>query len=177
MNKVINKISTLTVSILLLIGISGCESRGDIKIPLEPIGIESQSNKKMATVVFYRSNDHLGLMQFSPITIRVDSPSMAFVSEDTDTNFILRASRSEYMSNTYTPGVHTFSVGDIMSQVANLKASKTYYLAQTFHLGGITGIQFRTKQDFLESVENAKQIEYTGEKCNSWSGCTTRLVN
>ena len=177
MNRTIKKPLTLLISMLLLIDLTGCVSRGDTKNPLNPIGAKSQADKKMSTVIFYRSNDHFGLFKFNTISVYVDSNSMSFVSKDTDTNFVLEASRSEYMSNKYTPGVHTFSMKNIASQTANLKAGQTYYLAVSFHIAGIAGLQFRTKENFLESTKIAKKIKYTGGKCDAFWGCPTQVVN
>jgi hypothetical protein len=177
MNSALKTSLIFLFSIILLSNLTGCASRGDIKNPLNPVGVLSQTDKEMATVVFYRSNDHLGLLNTDVLIVSVDDISMSIASEDTDPNFYLEANRKEYMSNEYTAGVHTFSFGPVFPQTAELEAGKTYYLAVSFHLGGTKGLQFRTKENFLESTKNAKQIEYTGEKCNGWSGCPKQVVN
>ena len=177
MNRILKISLTLLISTLFLINLTGCATRGDIKNPLDPVGVKSQTDKEMATVVFYRSNDHLGLLNFDSLGVKVDDIAAGMVSEDTDPNSLLYASRSKYMANKYTPGTHTFSFGPFFAQTANLEAGKTYYLATSFHLGGTKGLQFRTKENFLKSTKNAKQIEHTGEKCNAWSGCPTQVVN
>ena len=176
MNRILKISLTLLISTLFLINLTGCATRGDIKNPLDPVGVTSQTDKEMATVVFYRSNDHLGIVQdfLTPIVVQVDSISVGLVT-NLDPNFYLEASRSTYMSNKYTPGTHTFSFGPFFAQTANLEAGKTYYLATTYHLGGTKGLQFRTKENFLKSTKKAKQIEYKG-KCDIW-GCPTQVVN
>ena len=178
MNRILKISLTLLISTLFLINLTGCATRGDIKNPLDPVGVTTQTDKEMSTVVFYRSNDHFGLLNFDSLTVTVDSIAVAgWVTEDTDPNLYLDASRSKYMANKFTPGTHTFSFGPFFAQTANLEAGKTYYLATSFHLGGTKGLQFRTKENFLKSTKNAIQIEHTGGKCNGWSGCPTQAVN
>ena len=176
MNLVLKTFVTLIISTLLLINLTGCAAKGTIENPIDLVGVKSQTDKEMATVVFYRSKDHLGILNFDELYVKVDDISAGMMTEDTDPNFYLEASRSEYMSNEYTSGMHTFSVGPFFAQTVNLEAGKTYYLATSFHLGGTKGLQFRTKEDFLKSTKNAKQIEYTGEKCSQWSGCPKQVV-
>ena len=112
----------------------------------------------------------------------MDDPSLGLVSEDTDPNFLLQANMEfthrEYMSNKYTPGKHTFSLGPLFVQTVNLEAGRTYYLAADKDLLlGVISLRFRTYEDFIKRTKNAKQIEHTGEKCNVWSGCPTQVVN
>ena len=175
MNRILKISLTLLISTLFLINLTGCATRGDIKNPLDPVGVTTQTDKEMATVVFYRSNDWLGTFNFDPLGVKVDSISASFNVSDLYPNFYLEASRSTYMSNKYTPGTHTFSFGPFFAQTANLEAGKTYYLAATFHAGATKGLQFRTKENFLKSTKKAKQIEYKG-KCDIW-GCPTQVVN
>ena len=179
MNRMLKTSLTLIFSLILLTNLTGCAS-GDIKTPLNPIGMKNQTDKEMSTVVFYLGSGFGAFDFFETQTVKVDDPSLGLVSEDTDPNFLLQANMEfthrEYMSNQYTPGIHTFSFGPFFAQTANLEAGKTYYLATSFHLGGTKGLQFRTKENFLKSTKNAKQIEYTGEKCNGWSGCPIQYV-
>ena len=174
MNQMLKTFVTLIISMLLLINLTGCVAKGSIENPIDLVGVKSQTDKEMATVVFYRSNDHFGLLNFDSLVIQVDSISVGLLT-DLDPNFYLEASRSKYMSNKYTPGTHTFSFGPFFAQTAKLEAGKTYYLATSFHLGGTKGLQFRTKENFLKSTKKAKQIEYKG-KCDIW-GCPTQIVN
>ena len=171
---------TLIISTLLLINLTGCVAKGSIENPIDLVGVKSQTDKEMATVVFYRSKDHFGVLNFDELAVKVDDISVGMMSEDTDPNFYLEASRSEYMSNTYMPGIHTFSLGPIWVQTVDLEAGKTYYLAVSFYPGGwlidgTKGLEFRTKGNFLKSTTTASQIEYSGEKCDAWS-CPTQLV-
>ena len=172
MNRILKISLTLLISTLFLINLSGCATRGDIKNPLDPVGVTTQTDKEMSTVVFYRSNDHFGLLQnfLTPLVVKVDDISVGMNPKSW-----LMASRSTYMANKYTPGTHTFSFGPFFAQTANLEAGKTYYLATSYHLGGTKGLQFRTKENFLKSTKKAKQIEYKG-KCDIW-GCPTQIVN
>tara|TARA_B100000795_G_C22603173_1_gene362077 strand:- start:120 stop:668 length:549 start_codon:yes stop_codon:yes gene_type:complete len=174
---------TLIISTLFLINLSGC-ANGNIKEPLKPVGVKSQTDEKLSTVVFYRSDDSFGTLDFGATTAKVDDVSAwgfgILSEEDAYPNFYLKASRSEYMSNTYMPGIHTFSLGPIWVQTVDLEAGKTYYLAVSFYPGGwlidgTKGLEFRTKGNFLKSTTTASQIEYSGEKCDAWS-CPTQLV-
>jgi|TARA_B110000238_G_C15907340_1_gene344665 hypothetical protein len=172
---------TIIVSTLLLTNLTGC-ANGNTKDPLKPVGVKSQTDKKLSTVVFYRSDDSFGSLDFGEITAKVDDVSAGIMSEDSNPNFYLEASRSEYMSNTYMPGIHTFSLGPLWVQTVDLEAGKTYYLAVAFYPGGYLidgtrGLEFRTKENFLKSTTTASQIEYTGEKCSQWSGCPKQVVN
>ena len=106
---------------------------------------------------------------------------MGFASEDTDPKFLLQANKEfthrEYMSNKYTPGKHTFSLGPLFVQTVNLEAGRTYYLAVDKDLLlGVRSLRFRTYEDFIKWTKNAKQIEFTGEKCDGWSGCPMQDV-
>ena len=97
---------TIIVSTLLLTNLTGC-ANGNTKDPLKPVGVKSQTDNKLSTVVFYRSDDSFGSLDFGEITAKVDDVSVGIMSEDSNPNFYLEASRSEYMSNTYMPGIHS----------------------------------------------------------------------
>ena len=79
--------------------------------------------------------------------------------------------------NKYTPGKHTFSLGPLFVQTVNLEAGRTYYLAaEKDILLGVRSLRFRTYDNFIKWTKNAKQIEFTGEKCDGWSGCPMQDV-
>ena len=119
MNRTFKGSLTLIISMILLTNLTGCAS-GDIKTPLNPIGMKNQTDKEMSTVVFYLGSGFGFLDVFEILTVKVDDPSLGLVSEDTDPNFLLQASKEfthrEYMSNKYTPGKHTFSLGPLFVQ-------------------------------------------------------------
>ena len=52
MNRTFKAFLTLIISMILLTNLTGCAS-GDIKTPLNPIGMKNQTDKEMSTVVFY----------------------------------------------------------------------------------------------------------------------------
>jgi hypothetical protein len=179
MKKVIKIFLMLVISMPLLTSIGGCTSAGDIKNPLTPIGTLKEANKKTATVKFYRSSDNFGIFKTSDYRISIDRDTvygMSF-SKDTDTNKFMETNRSVYMSRELEPGVHTFYLNAINEKIATLEAGRTYYLSVSFHIGGLEGLSFRTKEDFLKETLESSLIEYTGKGCNSWDGCPTRVVN
>ena len=51
----------------------------------------------------------------------------------------------------------------------------TYYLCITFSIGGIAGLEFRTKQDFLEETKGDNQVKLIGE-WSDWDGYKTEIV-
>ena len=180
MNRILKASLTLIISMTLLTNLTGCAS-GDIKTPLTPIGVKNQTDKGMATVVFYLGSGFGIYDLFETLTVKVDDPNMGLVSEDTDPNFLLQASREmtlrKYMSNQYTPGKHTFSFGNLFVQTVDLEAGRTYYLAAEKELLiGVKSLKFRTYDNFIKWTKNAKQIEFTGEKCDGWAGCPVQDV-
>ena len=56
MNRTFKAFLTLIISMILLTNLTGCAS-GDIKTPLNPIGMKNQTDKEMSTVVFYLGSD------------------------------------------------------------------------------------------------------------------------
>ena len=180
MNRTFKGSLALIISMILLTNLTGCAS-GDIKTPLNPIGMKNQTDKEMSTVIFYLGSGFGAFDFFETLTVKVDDPSMGLVSEDTNPKFLLQANKEltlrEYMSNKYTPGKHTFSLGPLFVQTVNLEAGRTYYLAaEKDILLGVRSLRFRTYDNFIKWTKNAKQIEFTGEKCDGWSGCPMQDV-
>ena len=168
----------LAISAPFLVGVSGCVSSGDIKNQLTPIGTLKSANKETATVYFYRSSDHFGILQFEDFGVLIDTKfKWELASEDTDISNTMITNRSTYMTKELEPGVHNFYHGELFSNVvANLEAGRTYYLAVAFHVGGVSSLEFRTRDNFLAETKNSKLMEWTG-KCTSDEGCPRRLVN
>jgi hypothetical protein len=177
MNKLM-KILMLIISIPLLASIGGCVSSGDIKNPLTPIGTLKDTNKGTATVYFYRSSDHFGIFQLVDFGVLIDTKfKWELPSEDTDISNKMVTNRSTYMTKELEPGVHNFYHGELFSNVvADLEAGRAYYLAVAFHVGGISSLEFRTRDNFLAETKDSKLMEWTG-KCSSDKGCPRRLVN
>ena len=80
MNQMLKTFLTLIISTLLLINLTGC-ANGNTKDPLKPVGVKSQTDKKLSTVVFYRSDDSFGSLDFGEITAKVDDVSAGIMSE------------------------------------------------------------------------------------------------
>ena len=177
MKKIIKLLLTLIISVTALTTITGCTSAGDIKNPVNPIGTYKNDSKNTATVKFYRSSDHFGLLQFNDYVTLIDkSMSEKFVSDKTNPSDRMLTNREFYMSKEIAPGVHSFLMTPVAEQVARLEAGNVYYLAVSFHIGGLAGLQFRTRDDFLEAAASSKLVEWTG-KCSAIWGCPTKIVN
>ena len=177
MKKFIKLLLTLVVSVSLLGGISGCTSSGDIKNPLTPIGTLKNTNKETATVYFYRSSDPFGVLEMQDLSVLVDKEyERKLASDDTDPSSIMLTNRSEYMSKELEPGVHKFWHSPYSETTVSLEAGRTYYLSVAFYVGGFSGLEFRTRDDFLKEISDSKLIEWTG-KCSKDEGCPTRVVN
>ena len=166
----------LTIAFSAILG--GCASSGNLKSPLTPVGSTINSDKEVATVYFYRSTDHFGMLVFDDLYVLIDKEfKFGIASDETDTGSMMLTNRSSHMLKKLKPGVHEFYIGGVFSKaIASLEAGKTYYLAVSFHPGGISGLQFRTRSDFVEATKKSRLVEWSG-KCNFVSGCSTKIVN
>jgi hypothetical protein len=156
--------------------LSGCAvSRGNLENPvLIPSTQSLATDNKKATVKFYRSSDHFGLLQFSDYTVFTDY-EIGKYEDGFNVDEMMLANRTKYTIKTFTPRIYSFSFMNLLNrgifkQTANLEEGKIYYLAVSFHLGGIAGLEFRTKDEFDRDTEGDIQIEFTGE-CTYWKGC------
>lgn len=157
--------------------LSGCAvSRGTLENPaLIPSTEFSAIDNKKATVKFYRSSDNLGLLQFNDYFVITDYEAGKY-EDGYNVDEVMIANRSNYTVKTFTPGIHWFSFRGMSKQTANLEAGKIYYLAVSFHFGGIAGLEFRTQDEFDKDTEGDLQIELTGE-CDFWTGCDYREID
>ena len=83
----------------------------------------------------------------------------------------MTADRNHYSVETITPGIHWFSMGiaKIAKQTVLLEAGKVYYLAVSFVVGGLQGLEFRTQKEFIKDTEGDTQIELI--KCDVGKNC------
>jgi len=165
--KIIKYILAILVCFALL---NGCV-RGTLNKPLLIPSTPSIDNEK-ATVKFYRSSDSLGLLTFTPVTVQID-----FDQKNNNFSDLMKlgksmtADRNHYSVETITPGIHWFSMGiaKIAKQTVLLEAGKVYYLAVSFLVGGLQGLEFRTQKEFIKDTEGDTQIELI--KCDSGRNC------
>ena len=163
-------------SIIICLILSGCAvNRGSHEEPeLIPSTQSLAANSDKATVKFYRSSDHFGVLQFGDYFVIADYKAGKY-KDGYNVDEVMMANRRNYTVKKFTPGVHWFSFRGMSKQTVNLKAGKIYYLAVSFHLGGIAGLEFRTKDEFDKDTEGDLQIEFTGE-CGFWKGCDYREI-
>lgn len=157
--------------------LSGCaSSRGSLEAPASIPSTQSLAvDNKKATVKFYRSSDGFGVMQFQDYFVITDYEAGKH-DDGYNVDEVMIANRSNYTVKTFSPGVHWFSFRGMSKQTVNLEAGKVYYLAVSFHVGGIAGLEFRTKDEFDKDTEGDLQIEFTGE-CDFWKGCDYREID
>ena len=165
--KIIKYILAILVCFALL---NGCV-RGTLNKPLLIPSTPSIDNEK-ATVKFYRSSDSFGFLSITPVTVQID-----FDQKNNNFRDLLKlgksmtADRNHYSVETITPGIHWFSMGiaKIAKQTVLLEAGKVYYLAVSFLVGGLQGLEFRTQKEFIKDTEGDTQIELI--KCDSGKNC------
>lgn len=147
--------------------ISGCVTRGEASKPLTPIGTDQSEKTELAIINFYRSTDAFGLLQFI-MTYGVVATDPEGFSEkyDQDYSRIWIADRSLHSSIGIKPGTYNFRFRgmsaqvshDFSSQIAKVEAGKSYYLAVSFSVGGVAGLEFRDKQDFDNATKNTERV-------------------
>ena len=165
--KIIKYILAILVCFALL---NGCV-RGTLNKPLLIPSTPSIDNEK-ATVKFYRSSDSFGLLRFTPVTVQID-----FDQKNNNFSDLMKlgksmtADRNHYSVETITPGIHWFSMGisGLAKQTVLLEAGKVYYLAVSFVVGGLQGLEFRTQKEFIKDTEGDTQIELI--KCDFGKNC------
>ena len=165
--KIIKYILAILVCFALL---NGCV-RGTLNKPLLIPSTPSIDNEK-ATVKFYRSSDSFGLLTITPVVVQID-----FDQKNNNFRDLLKlgksmaADRNHYSVETITPGIHWFSMGiaSLAKQTVLLEAGKVYYLAVSFHVGGLQGLEFRTQKEFIKDTEGDTQIELI--KCDFGKNC------
>ena len=165
--KIIKYILAILVCFALL---NGCV-RGTLNKPLLIPSTPSIDNEK-ATVKFYRSSDFSGLLTITPMVVQID-----FDQKNNNFSDLLKlgksmtADRNHYSVETITPGIHWFSMGisGLAKQTVLLEAGKVYYLAVSFLVGGLQGLEFRTQKEFIKDTEGDTQIELI--KCDSGKNC------
>lgn len=150
--------------------LNGCAvSRGKPESPLLVPSVKAIDYSNKATVKFYRSSDHFGLLQFNDYFVITDYESGKY-ENGYNVDEVMLANRSNFSVKTFPPGIHWFSFRGRSKQTVNLEAEKIYYLAVSFHLFGIAGLEFRGQEEFEKDTEGDSQIEFTGE-CDFWTGC------
>ena len=165
--KIIKYILAILVCFALL---NGCV-RGTLNKPLLIPSTPSIDNEK-ATVKFYRSSDSFGLLTMTPVVVQIDFDKKDYNSTDLrKLGKSLTANRNHYSVETITPGIHWFSMGYgiLAKQTVLLEAGKVYYLAVSFVVGGLQGLEFRTQKEFIKDTEGDTQIELI--KCDSGKNC------
>ena len=148
--KIIKYILAILVCFALL---NGCV-RGTLNKPFLIPSTPSIDNEK-ATVKFYRSSDSFGFLSITPVTVQID-----FDQKNNNFSDLMKlgksmtADRNHYSVETITPGIHWFSMGisGIAKQTVLLEAGKVYYLAVSFHVGGLQGLEFRTQKEFIKDI-------------------------
>ena len=178
MKNPIRILLVLLVSIPLLTSFAGGTSNGDRKSPLTPIGFLKDKDKEVATVKVYRSSDHFGILQFGSLYVLADKELEWGLADGTKLSDFMETSRDTYTSKDFKPGVHKFTHHKMPSGtvIANLEAGRTYYLAVAFYLGGLSGLEFRTRDNFLNETKSSKLIEKAAE-CGPGKNCTKRVTN
>lgn len=171
------RIVTGVISILLLIGLSGCQSRGSLQAPLKPLTAYENNGKETATVYTYRSSDHFGLLAIGFQPVVIDEKIEDF--DDDGIELVMGAHRTGYTIKEFKPGIHSFAYGSLGrqgKQTVQLEKGKNYYLSITFAIFGTPGLQFKTKEDFLKETAEDNQIEIIG-KWNAMTGYDYKIVN
>ncbi len=172
MGKLVIGLGAIAVMLLL----SGCTSNGSLSSPLNPPHSNSHNYKSKATVKFYRSSDHFGVLQMSDYYISIDSKGTKKHTFSKKKNTVI-VNRNNFMIKRLKQGIYTFSLGmgAMAQQTAYLEAGKTYYLAVTFSPGGLAGLAFRSKDEFKKETKDDAEIKLTGEY-SSWSGYKYQTV-
>lgn len=147
--------------------ITGCVTRGEVSKPLTPIGTSQSEKNELAIINFYRSTDAFGLL--SPVTtygVVATDPEGFTEKHDQDYSRIWIADRSLYSSIGIKPGTYNFRFRgmsaqvshDFSSQIAKVEGGKSYYLAVSFSVGGVAGLEFRDKQDFDNATKDRERV-------------------
>ncbi len=122
----VKRIVTGIISILLLIGLSGCQSRGSLQTPLKPLTNYEDNGKETATVYVYRSSDHFGLLAIGFQPVVIDEKIEDF--DDDGIDLVMGAHRTGYTVKEFKLGIHSFAYGSLArqgKQTVQLEKGKT----------------------------------------------------